>query len=280
MKEKKVMDDFIVPKEDDDFPLSKDSTTTLKKIKEEKIIPSCWTGKPTEIEQASEFGIPVLAEIESKLETAGSSYRDIFLDIENVNLESNPLNKDKKKSEPNAPEESAKDMLKLVPKQVLSRHSTEPPKIPNRSPEQYKKKVIDLESHKLPKPVEVTRTEDVHHSSHRIASPKSPKRKSPSRKDRDSENRDKSSAKNAEKEVKDKKEYQSRSSRRSSPPMSSTAWDLKEPVKIARNASPSRSRSRSRSRSPRRRDDRSKNKRDKRSPAKQTYRGKYKNLSV
>lgn len=260
------------------MPLSKSHDMSLKRIKEE-IDLSGWGGTTgPEIEEASEFGIPVLAEIDAKIDPPGSSYRDIFLDIENINFENNILDKANAKSiEPSVPEESSKEMLKLVPKQVLSRKASELAKLTTSSPEVLKKKGSEVDSQELPKPVDIIKTENKQPSPVLVRS-KSPtivKKKSPSRKERESENRGKSTNKNSEKETKDKKEYQSRSSKRS--PTSS--WDSKEiPAKSESSSrTVSRSKSRSRSRSPRRRDDRAKSahsKRDKRSPVKQTsYRG-------
>jgi hypothetical protein len=266
--------------------LSQDATLSSKRISEEIVTPSGWGPQRPEIDEASEFGIPGLAEIDSKIDASGSSYRDIFLDIETINFENKILSKGNKKPvDISTTEDSSKEMLKLVPKQVLTRQNNEQSKFANNSPEVFKKKICNIDNNELSKPVESIKMEDAQ-SSLRTVSSKSPpsvKRKSPARKDRDNENRGKSSSKNPEKDCKDKKEYQSRSSRRS--PISSS-WDSKEPIRsgsTSRNASLSRSRSRSRS--PRKRDDRSKpshGKRDKRSPAKQSssYRGNICNLNV
>lgn len=258
---------------------SKDAASSSKRVKEDKKpdpLASWENSKQPLIEEASEFGIPPLAEIDSKIEASGSSYRDIFLDIESINFENNVLNtfNNKESVEPVAPvEEKSKVALKLVPKQVLTRQVNIVATTNTGSPEAFKKKICDIDE--LPKPavVDAPKTEDVpsRSLSSKSPTPSSVKKKSPSRKDRES-----GKLKSVEKDTREKKEYQSRGSKKS--PTSN--WDTKEAGKsgsTSRTASPSRSRSRSRS--PRRRDDRSKashGKRDKRSPVKSsTYRGNH-----
>ncbi|KAJ8675771.1 hypothetical protein QAD02_011557 [Eretmocerus hayati] len=240
--------------------------TSSRKVVEDKT-----SKRPADIVEASEFGIPVLAEIDSKLDQPTEKpYRDVFDEMENLDFERNVSDKAiQKPIEPSASKDtSRKNDAKLTPKQSTSRQIP----VTSESLEASTKKKAQLEDIESDKKVpESSHPEQIQPSSKSSKASSSPpsssssrRKSSPSRSKDNSENHSKTKSSDKDSSSRDRRDH--RTSRRS-PAGSSSKSDSKS--EGGRTGSPRRSRSRSRSRSPRRRSDKSKSsssKRDRRTP--------------